>query len=71
MARPTGFARAGAIALDLSMAQPSIDMCDDARLVVIDDATKCVQHDAVDRVDVLLLESLARFLLTLAVWAVS
>ncbi|MEX1173368.1 MAG: hypothetical protein WEG56_12245 [Chloroflexota bacterium] len=53
------------------MAQPSIDMCDDARLVVIDDATKCVQHDAVDRVDVLLLESLARFLLTLAVWAVS
>lgn len=48
------------VALDLSLAQPSIDMCDDGRLVVIDDATHWVQHDAADRVSALLLEFLAQ-----------
>lgn len=47
-------------ALDLSMAQSSIDMCDDGRLVVIDDATHWVQHDAADRVNTLLLAFLAQ-----------
>lgn len=48
------------VALDLSLAQQSIDMCSDGRLVVIDDATHWVQHDAADRVNALLLEFLAQ-----------
>ncbi len=46
------------IALDLSLAQQSLDMCDDGRLVVIDDATHWVQHDAIDRVNAELLSFL-------------
>jgi len=48
------------VALDLSMAQSSVEMCDDGRLVVIDDATHWVQHDAADRVNGSLLEFLAQ-----------
>ena len=43
------------IALDASMAQPSIDLCDDGRLVMYGDATHWVQHDAADRVNAELL----------------
>lgn len=43
------------VALDASMAQPSIDLCDDGRLVMYDDATHWVQHDAADRVNAELL----------------
>ncbi len=48
------------IALSASMAQPSIDQCDNGRLVIIDDATHWVQHDASERVNALLLEFLAQ-----------
>lgn len=43
------------IALDASMAQPSIEMCDDGGLVMYEDATHWVQHDAADRVNAELL----------------
>jgi pimeloyl-ACP methyl ester carboxylesterase len=33
-------------ALDFHMAQASVDLCDDGRLLMIDDATHWVQHDA-------------------------
>lgn len=46
------------IALSETMAQPSIEMCDDGKLVMIDDATHWVQHDAAERVNQLLLEFL-------------
>jgi pimeloyl-ACP methyl ester carboxylesterase len=42
------------VALSLAMAQESAAMCDDARLVVIDDATHWVQHDAAEQVNALL-----------------
>lgn len=42
------------IALDVSMAQPSIDLCDDGRLEVIASATHWVQHDAAEQVNDLL-----------------
>jgi pimeloyl-ACP methyl ester carboxylesterase len=42
------------IALDVSMAQPSIDLCDDGRLEVIASATHWVQHDAAEQVNALL-----------------
>lgn len=41
------------------MAQPSIDLCDDGRLVFFDDATHWVQHDKPDEVNQLLLDFLA------------
>jgi pimeloyl-ACP methyl ester carboxylesterase len=44
--------------LSASMAQPSIEMCDDGKLVIIDDATHWVQHDAAEQVNGLLLEFL-------------
>ena len=43
------------IALDASMAQPSIDLCEAGRLVTYEDATHWVQHDAADRVNAELL----------------
>jgi pimeloyl-ACP methyl ester carboxylesterase len=46
------------VALDRSMAQPSIDYCDQGRLVFIETATHWVQHDAPDRVNKLLLDFL-------------
>ncbi len=41
-------------ALGREMAQPSIDLCDDGRLVFIEDATHWVQHDAADQVNALI-----------------
>jgi len=46
------------IALGREMAQPSIDLCDEGRLVFFEDATHFVQHDEADRVN----EELLRFL---------
>jgi pimeloyl-ACP methyl ester carboxylesterase len=46
------------IALDIAMAQPSIDLCDNGRLEVIPTATHWVQHDAAEQVNALLLEYL-------------
>ncbi len=45
-------------ALSYTMAQPSIDLCDDGRLELIDHATHWVQHDAKDDVTRLLLDFL-------------
>jgi pimeloyl-ACP methyl ester carboxylesterase len=42
------------VALSREMAQPSIDLCDDGRLVMIEEATHWVQHDEPDRVNQLL-----------------
>ncbi len=44
--------------LSASMAQQSIDLCDDGRLVMLDKATHWVQHDAADEVNRLLIEFL-------------
>jgi epoxide hydrolase 4 len=38
-------------ALMWQMAQPSIDLCDDGQLVLIDDASHWVQHEAVEQVN--------------------
>ena len=46
------------VALSHRMAQPSIDYCDDGRLVYFEDATHWVQHDAADEVNHLLFEFL-------------
>ena len=43
------------VALGQEMAQPSIEMCDDGRLVFIEEATHWVQHDARARVNAELL----------------
>jgi pimeloyl-ACP methyl ester carboxylesterase len=45
-------------ALRQAMAEPSIDLCTHGRLTVIEDATHWVHHEAVDRVNDLLLEFL-------------
>ncbi len=44
------------IALGHEMAQPSIDLCDEGRLVLFEDATHWVQHDKVAEVSQLLAE---------------
>ena len=41
-------------ALGREMAQPSIDLCDDGRLVFFEEATHWVQHDEADRVNELI-----------------
>jgi pimeloyl-ACP methyl ester carboxylesterase len=41
------------------MAQPSIDLCDDGRLEMIEEATHWVQHEAPDRVNELVLNFIA------------
>lgn len=46
------------VALSHRMAQPSIDYCDDGKLVSFEDATHWVQHDAANEVNHLLLEFL-------------
>jgi pimeloyl-ACP methyl ester carboxylesterase len=46
------------IALDRSMAQPSIDLCDHGRLVFFEQATHWVQHDEPERVTQLLMDFL-------------
>jgi pimeloyl-ACP methyl ester carboxylesterase len=43
-------------ALDWRMAQASVDLCDDGALLMIDDATHWVHHDASDRVNAALLD---------------
>lgn len=47
------------IALGRELAQPSIDMCDDGRLVFIEEASHWVQHEEPDRVNALLRDFLA------------
>ena len=42
--------------LGREMAQPSIDLCDDGRLEVIEDATHWVQHEEPERVNELILK---------------
>jgi pimeloyl-ACP methyl ester carboxylesterase len=37
--------------LDWEMAQPSVDLCDDGRLVFFDQATHWVQHEAAEQVN--------------------
>jgi len=44
--------------LSREMAQPSIDLCDDGRLVMIENATHWVQHEEAERVNALLGEFL-------------
>src|SRR5690606_10674709 len=46
------------IALSRTMAQPSIDLCDDGRLVFLEEASHWVQHEEPDTVNRLLLEFL-------------
>ncbi|MCB0069169.1 MAG: alpha/beta hydrolase, partial [Caldilineaceae bacterium] len=46
------------IALSRSMAQPSIDLCDDGRLVFLEEASHWVQHEEPETVNRLLLEFL-------------
>ena len=45
-------------ALSYEMAQPSIDLCEDGKLVTFEDATHWVQHDEADAVTEYLLEFL-------------
>jgi pimeloyl-ACP methyl ester carboxylesterase len=42
--------------LGAEMAQPSIDLCDDGRLVLVDEATHWVQHEEPERVNDLLID---------------
>jgi pimeloyl-ACP methyl ester carboxylesterase len=46
------------VALSHRMARPSIDYCDDGKLVLFEDATHWVQHDEADNVTTLLLDFL-------------
>ena len=46
------------IALSRSMAQPSIDLCDDGRLIFLEEASHWVQHEEPETVNRLLLEFL-------------
>jgi pimeloyl-ACP methyl ester carboxylesterase len=48
------------VALSSKMAQMSIDLCDNGRLVTIPEATHWVQHDAAEQVTALLLEFLQK-----------
>lgn len=50
---------AGDIAMGREMAQPSIEYCDDGRLVFLEEATHWVHHDEPDRVNELLVEFLS------------
>jgi pimeloyl-ACP methyl ester carboxylesterase len=44
------------VALTYRMARPSMDYCDDGRLIFFEDATHWVQHDAAKEVNKLLIE---------------
>ena len=44
--------------LGREMAQPSLDLCDDGRLVFIEEATHWVQHEEPDRVNDLIVDFL-------------
>ena len=46
------------MALSRRMAQPSIDLCDDGRLVFLEEASHWVQHEEPEAVNRLLLEFL-------------
>ena len=46
-------------ALDVSMAQPSVDMCDNGRLEFVRGASHWVQHDEPERVNELILNHLS------------
>ncbi|MGD8750255.1 MAG: alpha/beta hydrolase [Anaerolineales bacterium] len=46
------------IALSHDMAQPSVDLCSDGRLVFFEEASHWVQHDEADKVNALLLDFL-------------
>ena len=46
------------VALGVEMAQPSIDLCDDGRLVLLDEASHWVQNDEPERVNALIGEFL-------------
>jgi epoxide hydrolase 4 len=48
------------VALDRSMAQPSIDRCDEGQLLFLEQATHWVQHDEPQKVKKLLLDFLAK-----------
>jgi pimeloyl-ACP methyl ester carboxylesterase len=44
------------VALTYRMARPSMDYCDDGRLIFFEDATHWVQHDEAEEVNRLLIE---------------
>jgi pimeloyl-ACP methyl ester carboxylesterase len=44
------------VALSLNMAQPSLDLCDAGKLVIFENASHWVQHDASDSVNEHLVE---------------
>ena len=46
--------------LGREMAQPSLDLCDDGRLVFIEEATHWVQHEEPDRVNDLIVDFLGK-----------
>ena len=46
------------VALGRELAQPSIDLCDQGRLVMIEEASHWVQHEEPERVNQLLIEFL-------------
>jgi len=46
------------VALGVAMAQPSVDLCDDGCLALLDDASHWVQNDEPDRVNALIGEFL-------------
>ena len=47
--------------LGREMAQPSLDLCDDGRLVFIEEATHWVQHEEPDRVNDLIVDFLGKY----------
>ena len=51
------------VALSYEMAQPSIDLCDDGKLVFFEDATHWVQRDEVEAVNAQLLDFLKNIFL--------
>ena len=46
-------------ALEFNMVQPSVDLCDDGQLLMIEHATHWVQHDASARVNAALVAFLS------------
>jgi pimeloyl-ACP methyl ester carboxylesterase len=46
--------------LDREMAEPSRELCDNGRLVVLEEATHWVQHEEPEQVNALILNHLAR-----------
>jgi pimeloyl-ACP methyl ester carboxylesterase len=46
------------VALGYEMAQPSVELCDDGKLIFFEKATHWVQHDEADEVNKILIEFL-------------